>query len=134
MKFEEILPALREGKKVSLEGNQGFYFLDGEVKSLVYKNYGCKVMSSIDYEKLVSNKWEIVEEVKEPKKIKLRNLTEEQFNKWAYENCGNYDDKCNGCPFQKVYCDRNPDIDDWWIKNKDLYSDKFLDQEIEIYE
>ena len=71
--------------------------------------------------------WEIV---RESKKVKLRDLTEEQYNKWIKNNCSKYDDSCYGCPFQKVKCF----INDAWYLNKDLYSDKFLDQEIEIEE
>lgn len=63
------------------------------------------------------------------KKIKLRDLTEEQYKKWYENECGSVV-KCNNCPLEKVIClARSKDS---WIKNKDLYSDKFLDQEIEI--
>ena len=141
MKFEEILPALREGKKItsSIIKNSGY-------KYIYYKD-GIVFNSEDDYWYITykgvieSDDWEIVEEKKKVK-VKLRDLTEKQFKKWALKNCGNYNDKCDGCPFQKVYCDRNPNIDDlwisskdlWWIRNKDLYSDKYLDQEVEIYE
>lgn len=58
-------------------------------------------------------------------KIKLRDLTKEQYEKRKKVNCGN----CYTCPFRKVSCvtvgEASP------INNKDLYSDKFLDQEIE---
>lgn len=63
------------------------------------------------------------------KKIKLRDLTEEQYKKWYENECGSVVE-CNNCPLEKVIClARSKDS---WIKNKDLYSDKFLDQEIEI--
>ena len=132
MKFEEVLPALREGKKItcSIIKNSGchyIYYFDGTI--FCDSGGGCLYLT--DKAIIEIDDWEIV---KEAKKVKLRDLTEEQFNKWALSNCKKYGDKCDGCPFQKVYCDRNPDIDDWWIKNKDLYSDKFLDQEVEIYE
>lgn len=57
-------------------------------------------------------------------KIKLRDLTKEQYEKWLKVNCGN----CSTCPFFEVYCTKY----NCWIKHKELYSDKFLDQEIEV--
>lgn len=130
MKFEEVLPALREGKKItnSIIKNRGFEYLYYFNKT-IFCGGGGGYWTLTDREIVDRDDWEIV---KEPKKVKLRDLTEEQFKKWILKNCDNYDDKCKGCPFQKVYCDRNPNIDDWWIRNKDLYSDKFLDQELEI--
>lgn len=61
-------------------------------------------------------------------KIKLRDMTREQYEKWLKNNCTTKI-LCGDCPFFKVFCcDKNR----CWINNKDLYSDKFLDQEIEI--
>ena len=60
------------------------------------------------------------------KKIKLKDLTEEQYGKWIGKNCK----ACADCPLDNVRCesyDRK-----CWIKHKDLFSDKFLNQEIEI--
>ena len=65
------------------------------------------------------------------RKVKLRDLTEEQYNERIKNHCKDYGDNCKGCPFCKVRCD-NGENDDIWIKNKDLYSDKFLNQKIEI--
>lgn len=64
-------------------------------------------------------------------KIKLRDLTKEQFERWMKDNCGHaeYVD-CVDCPFFFSNC--VVDEKKSWVKNKDLYSDKFLDQEIEI--
>lgn len=39
---------------------------------------------------------------------------------------------CIVCVFHNVVC--NPESSRCWIKRKDLYSDKFLDQEVEIDE
>ena len=132
MKFEEVLPALREGKKItcSIIKNSGchyIYYFDGTI--FCDSGGGCLYLT--DKAIIEIDDWEVI---KEQKKVKLRDLTEEQYQKWILKNCDNYDDKCEGCPFQKVYCDRNPNIDDWWIRNKDLYSNKFLDQEVEIDE
>lgn len=62
-------------------------------------------------------------------KIKLRDMTEEQYEEWRKSKCGVIE--CNDeCLFCKVYCGSNEIAT--WVKNKDLYSDKFLNQEIEI--
>lgn len=61
------------------------------------------------------------------KRIKLRELTENEYKNWLKENCKSK--KCKNCPFYKVECIT---LDTCWIKNKDLYSDKFLNQEIKI--
>lgn len=65
------------------------------------------------------------------KKIKLRDLTSEQFESWMKDNCGHakYVD-CTDCPFFFSNC--IVDGKKSWVNNKDLYSDKFLDIEIEI--
>lgn len=67
-------------------------------------------------------------------KVKLRYVTKEQYEKWFKNNCPKYDDYCRGCPFQKVKCVNREKKNDSWYLNKDLYSDKFLDHEIEIEE
>lgn len=63
-------------------------------------------------------------------KVKLRDLTNGQYYKWRNKNC-DISMKCTKCPFSNVICDRSKIS---WINNKDLYSDKFLNQEIEIVE
>ena len=128
MKFEEVLPALREGKKIRRKWWwEGHYFklvsdgiVDQEGKNFTFGK-----------DDLFCSDWEIV---KEKKKVKLRDLTEEQYEKWIKNNCDTFGNYCDGCPFQKVRCDNYEKKNDWWIGNKDLYSDKFLDQEIEVEE
>lgn len=61
-------------------------------------------------------------------KIKLRDMTYEQFRKWhnaCTEKVG-----CTGCPFVKANCEISKTNS--WVNNKNLYSHRFLDQEIEI--
>lgn len=67
--------------------------------------------------------------VKLPKKKKLRDLTPEEYNKWIKKNCNG---ECGECIFRTSACDEDKNY--CWIHNKDLYSDKFLDQEIEVLE
>lgn len=131
MKLEEVLPALREGKKI----RRRTWCKDTYIYINSYGNFetqsGRPFEIILDGYDLRHNNWEIV---KEKKKVKLRDLTEEQYNKWIKNNCTKYSNYCNGCPFQKVRCDNDENKNDVWIENKELYSDKFLDQEIEIEE
>lgn len=66
------------------------------------------------------------------KKIKLRDLTQKENVKWREKNCTFWGNGwgCNKCIFYNVMCAANKQKD--WIYHKELYSDKFLDQEIEI--
>lgn len=66
--------------------------------------------------------------IKLPKKKKLRDLTLEEWNKWRDNNCTDCS-KCDKCIFNNVMCYTENCI---WLNHKDLYSDKFLDQEIEV--
>ncbi len=123
MKFEEMVSALREGKKVRLKEWKEIQYIympknetelraeDGHFVNLSWKNF-------------FSDDWEIVEE---KKKIKLRDLTEKEFQNWKNEKC---EADCKHCIFENVECA------EWknncWVRNKNLYSNRFLDQEIEI--
>ena len=73
------------------------------------------------------------------KTIKLRDLTEEQYKQWASDHCVNFDEdcvdkvQCGHCPFNWIACQiLGENSHDLWTVHKDLYSDKFLDQTIEI--
>ena len=67
--------------------------------------------------------------IKIPKKKKLRDLTPEEWDKWKIKKC-NAGLGCDDCIFDNVCCSDTRG----WIYHKDLYSDKFLDQEIEVKE
>lgn len=64
-------------------------------------------------------------------KKKIRDITKEEFEIWKNYNCKTYDLHCTGCPFRASECGfvglRFP-----WYENKEMFSDKFLDQEINI--
>ena len=131
MRFEKVIPALRAGKKIRrTKWKEDICIsIDGKVDQLVRYNFGSVFnFNKSDFE---NDDWEIV---KGTKKVKLRDLTEEQFEKWRKNNCPRHDGYCPGCPFQKVQCDNHERLNDAWYLNKDLYSDKFLDQEIEVEE
>ena len=128
MKFEEVLPALREGKKItcSIIKNSGchyIYYFD--VTIFCDSGGGCLYLT--DKAIIEIDDWEVI---KEQKKVKLRDLTEEQFMKYcdSFTWTDKSEKNCFKCIFYNVSCWND------WIKHKDLYSDKFLDQEIEIYE
>ena len=61
-------------------------------------------------------------------KKKIRDLTLEEYKKF----CIKYNDVCEKCPFRLVVCCITSN--NLWINHKDIYSDKFLDQEIEVLE
>ena len=90
-----------------------------------------------DYESIVEwllretliNPETIIKLPKEPKKKKLRDLTTKEWDKWQDKYCVN----CNKCAFNIVSCSCSYEKRSW-INHKDLYSDKFLDQEIEVEE
>ena len=58
---------------------------------------------------------------------KLRDVTREEYVEWC-RKCKLAD--CRVCIFDKVNC--NIGSIRSWVENKDLYSDKFLDQTIEV--
>ena len=130
MRFEEVLPALREGKKIRRKSwGRVRSFIIIKDDSLV-DDYRCNVV--IYAYDLKADDWEIV---KEKKKVKLRDICGVQFEEWAKKNCTKLaENYCDNCPFQKVKCCNDNKVNDVWYLNKDLYSDKFLDQEIEVEE
>lgn len=65
------------------------------------------------------------------KKIKLRDLTFKEYEKWQEENCMKYPN-CFNCPFYTCACLISIRKDRCRINNQSTYSNEFLDQEIEI--
>ncbi len=66
------------------------------------------------------------------KKIKLKDMTTEQWDKNRISLCKlNMHENCDSCIFKGVNCGESF-FRNSWIHHKDLYSDKFLNQEIEI--
>lgn len=60
------------------------------------------------------------------KRIKLRDVSTLEFENWVIKNCRN--NFCKTCTFNCVMCTGSRS----WVCNKELFSDKFLNQEIEI--
>ena len=121
MKFEEVLPALKNGKKIrrKCRPNRYYHIENNHIVNEIGDLYTFGVEADI-----LQDDWEVV---KETKKVKLRDVTEEQLEKWRRTNC--IGDKCDDCIFNKVGCIY---VAYCWIKDKSLFSDKFLDQEIKI--
>lgn len=67
------------------------------------------------------------------KKIKLRDLTPEQWDKNKYSLCNSLSNAyCENCIFQWTGGCLDSIYKNSWINHKDCYSDKVLDQEVEI--
>ena len=64
------------------------------------------------------------------KKKKLMDLTKEEYKKWLNKNCGR-SVNCDKCIFNNVMC---PMDNHCWVNHKYLYSDAFLNKEIEVEE
>ena len=124
MKFEEVLPALREGKQIKHNDSYDTFTMDLNWITDKRGNKFYGTIWNVEMRVLIDDNWEIVEE---KKKVKLRDLTEEQYKKWFKENCIYMN--CKTCPFCRAVCSLGNFC---WVRNKDLYTDKFLDQEIEI--
>ena len=138
MRFEEVLPALKEGKKAKRKAWEKGDYIKKDVREYIKKDVRHVVEEIIDQDSVIysltvtdleANDWEVGEETKN---VKLRDLTEAQFKKYckSFTGKGGYATNCDKCVFRNVSC--NSWYDSCWIKHKDLYSDKFLDQEIEI--
>lgn len=127
MKFEEVLAALKEGRKIRRKKwDKDCYYrmIYKDDKNVIVNNCGEVV---VDWEDIFADDWE---NVKEKKKIKLRDLTKEQFIAYCAKHLQKNKRKCGNCIFKNIICVEWHDS--CWINHKELYSDKFLDQEIEI--
>lgn len=132
MTFYEVLPALKEGKKIrKTRWDKDHYISIGrEIRyryRITWQDGRDYPFGIFDFE---DNCWEIIPDPV-TKKVKLRDLTKKQYMKRYKKNCQQFGKYCDGCPFQKVVCNLDK-INSIWYLNKDLYSDEFLDQEIEI--
>ena len=122
MKFEEVLPALREGKKIRRKSRKREEYFFAKKDGSVLDEHGYNAMLYVYG--LLADDWEII---KNKKKVKLRDLTKEQYKTFLDKRCGNRMEwvNCFDCPFYRVSCLYDKD-NKCWIDNKDLYSDKFL--------
>ena len=111
-----------------VEGYEGCSFTINENLAI------CKIPYTKDFNyykwfrNILINPERIIKLLKELKKKKLRDLTPEEWDK-RKEICSYT--SCSECIFRYVSCIRS-DREECWVNHKDLYSDKFLDQEIEV--
>lgn len=62
-------------------------------------------------------------------KKNLKDITIKEYIDWKEKNCSRHD-KCDSCPFTSANCYSNDKNS--WVNNKNLFSNEFLNQEIEI--
>ena len=111
-------------EKFKIEGNEDtIYYIDEELYVHRDKEILC---SDKGLNNLINGYFKII---KLPKKKKLRDLTPEEWNIFRNAKCYPRDN-CDECVFCNVICTGSRT----WFNHKDLYSDKFLDQEIEVEE
>ena len=111
-------------EKFKVDGYTNIYYIDEDL--MVFNaETGVSTLNMLIY--LLNGTDKIIKLSKETKKKKLRELTPKEWYKWSISKCMRTG--CDKCIFDRVNCS----LDDYdsWINNKDLYSDKFLDQEIE---
>ena len=111
---------IKRGNKISEE----VYYFD-EKLDIYSESHGLIYTTILN--KLLNGIYEIVKLPK--KKKKLRDLTVEEYKKWL-DNYHENGHNCKGC----IFSGTDYTIRYGWINHKDLYSDKFLDQEIEVKE
>ena len=114
------LLGVEPNEKFNIDGLYGTFYFDQHLN--INNEYDCP--AGFGLQSFINGLYKII---KLPKKKKLRDLTEKELDKWVNKNCNNT--PCDKCIFRNVYCMSDNGC---WIHNKDLYSDKFLDQEIEV--
>ena len=112
-------------EKFIIDGLYGTFYFDQHLN--INNEYDCP--AGFGLQSFINGLYKIIKLPKESKKKKLRDITLEEYKKWLNKNCKNT--SCDSCNFNNVAC--NMGIRSW-VNNKDLYSDKFLDQEIEVEE
>lgn len=105
-----------------------FYF---DQKLIIHDKYDYP--TGLSLQSFINGRYKIIKLPKEANKKKLRDITEEEFVKWVVKNCHRKNcNTCDNCLFKLVYCAIK--TEKCWVRNKKLYSDEFLDQEIEVEE
>lgn len=121
------LLGVEPNERFKVDGYKGSFAID--------ENLVCKIPYNNDFNyykwlaDILINPEIIIKLPKEPKKKKLRDLTPEEWDKWQKKNCGD----CSKCIFANVTC-FGSFVKESWIHHKDVYSEKFLNQEIEVEE
>lgn len=118
-----LLDYYEENLKYIIDSDYDIMKILNPANNLFIKNYNAaSALLALNY---LDFSW--TWERKEKKKIKLKDLSYNQYIAWINNHCSNL--VCEKCPFYKVDCHKT---NTGWINNKDLYSEKFLNQEIEL--
>lgn len=120
MKLEEVLAELKKGEKIRRSSWGGKRSIT--LGSNGYLCDQCNFTFEFTFDDFLADDWGVV---KKTKKIKLKDMTWKERTKRKEKNCS--DMICPKCVFRNVNCSLTG-----WFDNKELYSDKFLDQEIDI--
>ena len=117
---------VKPNEKFTIEGNgDTIYYIDEEL--YVYRDNEI-LRSDKGLNNLINGYFKII---KIPKKKKLRDLTKDEWDR-IRGDCVERN-SCDDCIFRNVICSKSSSNYSWF-NNKDLYSDKFLNQEIEVEE
>ena len=115
-------------EKFKIEGNgDTIYHIDEEL--YIYRDNEILCSDKI-LKYLINGYFKIIKLPKEPKK-KLRDLTKDEWDR-IRGDCVERN-SCDDCIFRNVICSKSSSNYSW-LNNKNLYSDKFLDQEVEVEE
>ena len=120
-------------EEFKINGYDRVFYFDKELNIHFHFNQELNLYSEndewmdISLQSFINGTNKIIKLPKEQKKIKLRDLTKQEWDKWQRKNCNN----CSKCIFNNVKCSMENQC---WVNHKDLYSDAFLDQEIEVEE
>lgn len=107
--------------------NEKIYRINEDLSIKVKSDNGWLYTTYINIASLLNGTYRII---KLPKKKKLRDFTRDDWEKWKHKYCSSYN-SCYGCIFENVACSKRSKS---WFSHKDFYSDKFLNQEIEVEE
>ena len=121
---------------LGVEPNEEFKVIAGDESNITYKFKFDENLQGYYF----SGKWSYADDslrlllngyykiIKLPKKKKLIDLAPEEFAKWKEKKC-RYD--CDECIFNNA---NDSTSINGWVYHKDVYSEKFLNQEIEVEE
>lgn len=126
--FEMLGVKPNEKFKIKFESGNiscAFFWLNEELR-LFSEDEELKYLDAMLF-RLLNGRCKFVKKL--PKK-KLRFWTMEDFKKWENIKCSKI--VCKNCPFYNTKCNYYDET--CWVNHKDLYSDKFLDQEVEVPE
>lgn len=131
MTFDKVLPGLREGKKFRRKSwSRKDVYLDLVKNTYLFLNSNEKAIDTFNLtdDDVFADDWEYFDSI-DKKLVTLKDMTYKQFKKYQEKRCQT---SCSSCIFRSVECDAK--LKYCWVYNKDIFNDKFLDQEVEVEE